>query len=91
MQKPNSGLLSCLGSKDQAKLRVPMPLSPSCCQRWRWGLPWRLPRPRATILARQPEIARALITHRMPLDAAPEAFEIAARRSSGAIKVVLEP
>lgn len=45
----------------------------------------------ATILARRPEIARALITHRMPLDAAPEAFEIAARRSSGAIKVVLEP
>lgn len=45
----------------------------------------------ATILAREPEIARALITHRMPLDAAPEAFEIAAQRGSGAIKVVLEP
>ncbi len=45
----------------------------------------------ATILARNPEIARTLITHRMPLDAAPEAFEIAAQRSSGAIKVVLEP
>lgn len=45
----------------------------------------------ATILARNPEIARALITHRMPLEAAPEAFEIAAQRSSGAIKVVLEP
>jgi threonine dehydrogenase-like Zn-dependent dehydrogenase len=45
----------------------------------------------AAILAQQPEIARALITHRMPLEAAPEAFEIAAQRSSGAIKVVLEP
>jgi threonine dehydrogenase-like Zn-dependent dehydrogenase len=45
----------------------------------------------ATILARNPEIARALITHRMPLEAAPEAFEIAAQRSNGAIKVVLEP
>ncbi len=45
----------------------------------------------ATILARNPEIARTLITHRMPLEAAPEAFEIAAQRSSGAIKVVLEP
>jgi threonine dehydrogenase-like Zn-dependent dehydrogenase len=45
----------------------------------------------ATILARNPEIARALITHRMPLEAAPEAFKIAAQRSDGAIKVVLEP
>ena len=45
----------------------------------------------ATLLARNPEIARALITHRMPLEAAPEAFEIAAQRSNGAIKVVLEP
>jgi threonine dehydrogenase-like Zn-dependent dehydrogenase len=34
---------------------------------------------------------RALITHRFPLDAAPEAFSAAADRSSGAIKVVLEP
>ena len=29
--------------------------------------------------------------HRFPLDAAPEAFATAADRSSGAIKVVLEP
>jgi len=45
----------------------------------------------ASLLALNPEIARTLITHRLPLEAAPEAFEIAARRSSGAIKVVLEP
>ena len=45
----------------------------------------------AALLARRPEIARRLITHRFPLDAAPEAFETARRRSAGAIKVVLEP
>jgi threonine dehydrogenase-like Zn-dependent dehydrogenase len=45
----------------------------------------------AAILGRAPEISDALITHRMPLDAAPEAFEVAAQRASGAIKVVLEP
>lgn len=45
----------------------------------------------AALLARQPELARALITHRFPLDAAPEAFATAADRAAGAIKVVLEP
>ena len=45
----------------------------------------------AAILGRQPEIAHALITHRFPLDAAPEAFAVAADRAAGAIKVVLEP
>jgi L-iditol 2-dehydrogenase len=45
----------------------------------------------AALLARRPGIARTLITHRFPLDAAPEAFACAADRSSGAIKVVLEP
>lgn len=45
----------------------------------------------AALLARRPEIAQRLITHRFPLDAAPEAFETARRRSAGAIKVVLEP
>ena len=45
----------------------------------------------AQLLARRPEIAATLITHRLPLDAAPEAFELAARREAGAIKVVLEP
>jgi threonine dehydrogenase-like Zn-dependent dehydrogenase len=45
----------------------------------------------AALLAARPEIADILITHRYPLDAAAEAFATAAARSSGAIKVVLEP
>jgi threonine dehydrogenase-like Zn-dependent dehydrogenase len=45
----------------------------------------------AAILAANPEIAATIITHRLPLDAAAEAFRIAADRQSGAIKVVLEP
>ena len=45
----------------------------------------------AATLAAQPEIARAIITHRFPLDAAGEAFRTAADRTAGAIKVVLEP
>jgi L-iditol 2-dehydrogenase len=45
----------------------------------------------ARILADQPEIPGALITHRLPLDRAADAFRIAADRASGAIKVVLEP
>lgn len=45
----------------------------------------------AAALAQLPELPEAVITHRFPLDAAPEAFATAAARSSGAIKVVLEP
>ena len=45
----------------------------------------------AALMALAPELASTLITHRFPLDAAPEAFATAADRSSGAIKVVLEP
>ena len=45
----------------------------------------------AGILASRPEIPDTLISHRFPLDAAPEAFRAAADRRSGAIKVVLEP
>ena len=45
----------------------------------------------AQVLAQNSEIARTLITHRFPLDAAPEAFATAAKRDAGAIKVVLEP
>ena len=45
----------------------------------------------AQLMARRPELADILITHRLPLDAAPEAFTIAADRKAGAIKVVLEP
>jgi threonine dehydrogenase-like Zn-dependent dehydrogenase len=32
-----------------------------------------------------------MITHRLPLDRAADAFRIAADRGAGAIKVVLEP
>jgi threonine dehydrogenase-like Zn-dependent dehydrogenase len=45
----------------------------------------------ASLLGRRPEIASTLITHRFPLEAGVEAFETAARRSEGSIKVVLEP
>lgn len=45
----------------------------------------------AALLATTPELPRALITHRFPLDAAPEAFATASDRRSGSIKVVLEP
>ncbi|HLY82588.1 MAG TPA: alcohol dehydrogenase catalytic domain-containing protein [Acidimicrobiales bacterium] len=43
------------------------------------------------ILAARPAVADAVITHRYPLDAAPEAFATARDRAAGAIKVVLEP
>ena len=45
----------------------------------------------AQLLASRPELPGILITHRLPLDAAPQAFAIAADRQAGAIKVVLEP
>jgi threonine dehydrogenase-like Zn-dependent dehydrogenase len=45
----------------------------------------------AALLAANPEIAPTLVTHRFPLDDAPEAFRVAADRAHGAIKVVLEP
>jgi L-iditol 2-dehydrogenase len=45
----------------------------------------------AQLLASRPELPGILITHRLPLDAAAEAFAIAADRKAGAIKVVLEP
>ncbi|MCB0994157.1 MAG: alcohol dehydrogenase catalytic domain-containing protein [Acidimicrobiales bacterium] len=45
----------------------------------------------AQVLAASPELVPAIITHRYPLEAAPEAFATAADRSAGAIKVVLEP
>ena len=45
----------------------------------------------AQLMAQRPELADILITHRLPLSAAAEAFELAADRAAGAIKVVLEP
>ena len=45
----------------------------------------------AAMIAADPEIARTLITHRFPLADAQEAFRVAADRSAGAIRVVIEP
>lgn len=45
----------------------------------------------AAVLARNPLIAPTLITHRLPLEAAAEAFAIAADRERGAIKVAFNP
>lgn len=45
----------------------------------------------AQLLADLPEVPGALITHRLPLDRAADAFKLAADRAAGAIKVVLEP
>jgi 2-desacetyl-2-hydroxyethyl bacteriochlorophyllide A dehydrogenase len=45
----------------------------------------------AAMLAADPEIARTIITHRFPLEDAAEAFRVAADKSTGAIRVVLDP
>lgn len=45
----------------------------------------------AAMLAADPDIPRTLITHRFPIEEAPEAFRTAADRAAGAIRVVLEP
>jgi threonine dehydrogenase-like Zn-dependent dehydrogenase len=45
----------------------------------------------AHLLAARPEIPATVLTHRFPIDAAAEAFRVAADRASGAIKVVIEP
>ncbi|MCX6000285.1 MAG: zinc-binding dehydrogenase [Chloroflexi bacterium] len=45
----------------------------------------------AMLLAGNPEIAKALITHRYPLAEVKQAFAVARDRKAGAIKVVLEP
>jgi len=45
----------------------------------------------AQIMSARPEIADILITHRLPLGSAAEAFDIASKRDRGSIKVVLDP
>jgi 2-desacetyl-2-hydroxyethyl bacteriochlorophyllide A dehydrogenase len=45
----------------------------------------------ARLLVDLPELPGALITHRFPLDAASEAWGVAADRSAGAVKVLLQP
>ena len=45
----------------------------------------------ASLLADLPQVAAAMITHRFPLSKAVAAFGVAADRSAGAIKVVLQP
>ncbi|MFT4520319.1 MAG: threonine dehydrogenase-like Zn-dependent dehydrogenase [Halioglobus sp.] len=42
------------------------------------------------ILHGQPDISKALVTHRFPLDGVTEAFAVAAERAAGAIKVVFD-
>jgi 2-desacetyl-2-hydroxyethyl bacteriochlorophyllide A dehydrogenase len=44
----------------------------------------------AAMLAANPEIPATLITHRFPIEDAPRAFEVAADRAHGTIKVVVE-
>jgi threonine dehydrogenase-like Zn-dependent dehydrogenase len=45
----------------------------------------------AALLAQNPDIADALITHRFPLSEATQAFSVARDRKAGAIKIMLEP
>jgi threonine dehydrogenase-like Zn-dependent dehydrogenase len=45
----------------------------------------------ADVLAANPDIADAIVTHRFSLDDAPEAFRVAADRAGGTIKVLILP
>lgn len=45
----------------------------------------------AAMLAADPEIPRTLVTHRFPIEDAAEAFRVADDKSSGSIRVVVEP
>jgi threonine dehydrogenase-like Zn-dependent dehydrogenase len=45
----------------------------------------------AGLLAADPDLVDTFITHRFPIDDAEEAFRVAADKSTGAVRVVLEP
>jgi threonine dehydrogenase-like Zn-dependent dehydrogenase len=45
----------------------------------------------ANLLASTPSLVDALITHRFPIEDAAEAFRVAADKSTGALRVVIEP
>ena len=45
----------------------------------------------ASMLAERRELAESLITHRFPIEDAAEAFRVAADKSTGALRVVIEP
>ena len=45
----------------------------------------------AEMLAKDPDLVDALVTHRFPIEDAAEAFRVAADKSSGALRVVVEP
>ena len=45
----------------------------------------------AEMLAERPDLAESLITHRFPIEDASEAFRVASDKSTGALRVVLEP
>jgi threonine dehydrogenase-like Zn-dependent dehydrogenase len=45
----------------------------------------------ATMLAQNPDLVDALVTHRFPIEDAVEAFRVASDKSSGALRVVVEP
>jgi threonine dehydrogenase-like Zn-dependent dehydrogenase len=45
----------------------------------------------ATLLAQRPELVESLITHRFPIEDAAEAFRVSADKSTGALRVVIEP
>ena len=45
----------------------------------------------AEMLAANPDLVDALVTHRFPIEDASEAFRVAADKSSGALRVVVEP